>query len=324
MYRELYSIKISIYISGILSYTQKKRDNFMAVSKYVKFIPKLSKRELEVIETVLAGAFRYKSIASSLNISVNTVKTHLRKIYQTVGVNNIQDLATLFYGYSTNKTDITPKSPMKNKKSPQMGDSKQHFFAVIFYNIMYSGGKEMQNLKVIKIIPLFLVIALAVGFVSVKLVSGNRQNNTEAEIWSNVTNFNQLEGTWKQLHGLSFPVKESGGETWGSVLEDYKLVFNAADRTLAVSRKHTEIYTGGNIEIWELWKSMWEDTDESGYTIIFNEENHSIISVSQNIIQTLTDEDIAFIKNTIQINQNGTRLKETVDGVDIILSNIAL
>ena len=69
---------------------------------------------------------------------------------------------------------------------------------------------------------------------------------------------------------------------------------------------------------------MWEDTDESGYTIIFNEENHSIISVSQNIIQTLTDEDIAFIKNTIQINQNGTRLKETVDGVDIILSNIAL
>jgi DNA-binding CsgD family transcriptional regulator len=61
----------------------------MAVGEYVKFIPKLTKRELEVIETVLAGAFRYKSIASSLNISVNTVKTYLRKIYQTVGVNNI-------------------------------------------------------------------------------------------------------------------------------------------------------------------------------------------------------------------------------------------
>jgi len=36
----------------------------MATEKYVKFIPYLTKRELEVIEAVLAGALRYKSIAS--------------------------------------------------------------------------------------------------------------------------------------------------------------------------------------------------------------------------------------------------------------------
>ena len=93
----------------------------MAGSEYIKFIPKLTKRELEVIEAVLAGALKYKSIASSLNISVNTVKTHLRKIYLTVGVNNIEELAALFYGYSSNKTDITPKSP-------QIGDRNQPFF----------------------------------------------------------------------------------------------------------------------------------------------------------------------------------------------------
>ena len=80
----------------------------MAGGKYVKFIPQLTKRELEVIEAVLAGASKYKSIASSLNISVNTVKTHLRNIYQTVGVNNIDDLASLFHGYSPNVTDFTP------------------------------------------------------------------------------------------------------------------------------------------------------------------------------------------------------------------------
>jgi len=156
----------------------------MATEKYVKFIPYLTKRELEVIETVLAGAMRYKSIASSLNISVNTVKTHLRKIYLTVEVNNIEALATLFHGYSQNKAEITPKSPLKIAKSPQMGDRKQHYFAVIFYNIMHSGGKKMQNLKALRIrtkfaIPLVLVIALVIGFAAGKLVSENRQTGQE-------------------------------------------------------------------------------------------------------------------------------------------------
>jgi len=149
----------------------------MTTEKYVKFIPNLTKRELEVIEAVLAGSLRYKSIASSLNISVNTVKTHLRKIYLTVGVNNVEALATLFHGYSKNKAEITPKSP-------KIGDRKQHIFAVIFYNIMHSGGKKMQNLKDLKIrtkfaIPLVLVIALVIGFAAGKLVSGNRQTGQE-------------------------------------------------------------------------------------------------------------------------------------------------
>jgi len=156
----------------------------MAVGEYNKFIPQLSRRELEVIEAVLAGSLKYKSIASSLNISVNTVKTHLRKIYLTVGVNNVEALAVLFHGYSRNKAEITPKSPMKKAKSPQMGDRKHHIFAVIFYNIMHSGGKKMQNLKALRIrtkfaIPLVLVIALVIGFAAGKLVSGNRQTGLE-------------------------------------------------------------------------------------------------------------------------------------------------
>ena len=117
----------------------------MAGVKYVKFIPQLTKRELEVIEVVLAGASKYKSIASSLNISVNTVKTHLRKIYMTVGVNNTDDLVSLFHGYSSNKTDITPKSPQKNNESPQKGDRNQPFFAVILYN-MHSRGKKLNKI----------------------------------------------------------------------------------------------------------------------------------------------------------------------------------
>ena len=292
----------------------------MAVGEYAKFIPKLTKRELEVIETVLAGAFRYKSIASSLNISVNTVKTHLRKIYQIVGVNNIQDLAALFYGYSTNKTDITPKSPLKSKKSPQIGDRKQHVFAVIFYNIMHSGGKKMQNLKVMKITSLFLVIALAIGFVSVKLVSGNRQNNTETEIWSNVTNFNQLEGTWKLSFNISYPKVYLRNESWNTEWEEHTITFNIIDKTMVSSGRYTEVYHGGNVDTWEIWKQEWKNSSPDDVTIIIDEMNHSIINVFDSHINTLTDEDIKAIINGYKINQNGTKLKETVDGIEVIYS----
>jgi len=62
----------------------------------------LSKRELEVIEAVLAGKVSHKDLSSHLNISVNTVKTHLKHIYQTTGVSNIAALSSLFYGYKSN------------------------------------------------------------------------------------------------------------------------------------------------------------------------------------------------------------------------------
>jgi DNA-binding NarL/FixJ family response regulator len=44
---------------------------------YAQFIGQLSRRELEVIEAVLAGCVSQKEFAASLNISVNTVKKHL-------------------------------------------------------------------------------------------------------------------------------------------------------------------------------------------------------------------------------------------------------
>ena len=70
--------------------------------KYTPFIQLLSRRELEVIESILAGNVSYKELSNALNISVNTVKTHLKHIYQTTGVSNIAGLSSLFYGYNTN------------------------------------------------------------------------------------------------------------------------------------------------------------------------------------------------------------------------------
>jgi len=74
--------------------------------KYTPFIHLLSRRELEVIEAVLAGNVSHKQLSVALNISVSTVKTHLIHIYQTTGVSGIAALSSLFHGY----TPQTPKN----------------------------------------------------------------------------------------------------------------------------------------------------------------------------------------------------------------------
>ena len=54
----------------------------------------LSQREVEVVRLLLEGK-TYKGIGEGLSISPNTVKTHLRKAYQKLGVKNRLELARL-------------------------------------------------------------------------------------------------------------------------------------------------------------------------------------------------------------------------------------
>ena len=53
----------------------------------------LSNRELEVVKAVAAGKKRYKEIAAELGISINTVKFHLKNIYQITGISDIVSLS---------------------------------------------------------------------------------------------------------------------------------------------------------------------------------------------------------------------------------------
>jgi len=80
----------------------KNADNPSKASDYTPFIKHLSRRELEVIESILAGNVSHKELSKTLNISVNTVKTHLKHIYQTTGVSSIAGLSSLFHGYTSN------------------------------------------------------------------------------------------------------------------------------------------------------------------------------------------------------------------------------
>jgi DNA-binding CsgD family transcriptional regulator len=67
------------------------------IGEYKQFIQHLSKRELDVVETILAGNFSYKEISKALDISVNTVRTHIRHIYTTTGVSNMTAFTSLFH-----------------------------------------------------------------------------------------------------------------------------------------------------------------------------------------------------------------------------------
>ena len=84
------------------------KDNEKDVS-YTRFIHQLSKREQDVIEAVLAGYVSQKDLAAALNISVNTVKTHLKNIYQITGVSSVDALLLIFHGYTPAHPKLTPK-----------------------------------------------------------------------------------------------------------------------------------------------------------------------------------------------------------------------
>jgi len=81
--------------------------------EYAQFVKQLSRRELEVVEAILVGNVSHKELSATLNISVNTVKTHLKHIYKTTGVSSIEVIPYLFRGFTQNHPQITFKSPQR-------------------------------------------------------------------------------------------------------------------------------------------------------------------------------------------------------------------
>jgi DNA-binding CsgD family transcriptional regulator len=80
---------------AIAALSNVKTDN------YSQLIQQLSRREQEVIEAIVAGNKRYKELAGKLNISVNTVKFHLKNIYQITGVSNLTALSNLLREFTS-------------------------------------------------------------------------------------------------------------------------------------------------------------------------------------------------------------------------------
>jgi DNA-binding CsgD family transcriptional regulator len=95
------------YLYTSLISNVNKEDSVIA-DNYSQFIRQLTRREQEVVDAVLAGNKRYKEIAGKLGISVSTVKSHLKHIYQVTGFSNVAGLFSFFREYNQN---IPPNSP---------------------------------------------------------------------------------------------------------------------------------------------------------------------------------------------------------------------
>ncbi len=68
----------------------------------------LSKQEEKVL-TVLAGGRMYKEIATELNISINTVKKHLKNVYRKLEVSNRKHATSTLQEMRGEKGDLTQK-----------------------------------------------------------------------------------------------------------------------------------------------------------------------------------------------------------------------
>jgi DNA-binding NarL/FixJ family response regulator len=60
---------------------------FTVKEKTNEYFQELSKREQEILEQLSKG-YRYKEIADQLFLSIETVRTHIRNIYEKLQVNS--------------------------------------------------------------------------------------------------------------------------------------------------------------------------------------------------------------------------------------------
>ena len=87
----VYSDKSPIIVFGNLTKIEKRERILFSLPEGIE----LSSRQMDVLEGILDGKSR-KEIASDLYLSANTVKMHTSSLYRVLGVNNRDQLRSLF------------------------------------------------------------------------------------------------------------------------------------------------------------------------------------------------------------------------------------
>jgi hypothetical protein len=164
------------------------------------------------------------------------------------------------------------------------------------------------------------------GIVAIVLLFGISSIGRADDIWSNVTSFSQLNGTWKLPSTVTLTMKEMLGEYWGSEMEslfgnmsvtvrssNYTRTYNATAKTVLESGTQTMTYSGGNIDtVWPMLRESFNSQEYQELAVIsINDANHTMSMTFNNYVRTLTDREITeFLKNfKVQINQDGRKMK---------------
>jgi hypothetical protein len=142
-------------------------------------------------------------------------------------------------------------------------------------------------------------------------------DNGGADTWSKVNNISQVNGTWK---AQSTPVTANvQGMNVTTSYSNYTITFNATANTMTVSGSQTSTYSGGDINTyWPTLKqqSLAANNQVNGLTVSANDATHSITTIYNNVSQTVGD----LFRAPYQINQNGTKLKVSSGGVEVIFT----
>jgi len=152
----------------------------------------------------------------------------------------------------------------------------------------------------------FGLLAIVLIFGIIDISCKNISSNDYGDTWSNVTNFSQVNGTWKA------PSSTSHTEEYDIIvvnINNYTITFNATQKTMSTTGLITTTFSGGTIN--ELWPFLKEDmewiNELDNITVSFDDANHSYTATYNNYSQTLTDAELT--KRNFKINQNGSKLK---------------
>ena len=162
-------------------------------------------------------------------------------------------------------------------------------------------------------------------------VVGCDNGTTSKDTWSELTDFNKLNGTWKANYSqgkrpikdiaeeIGMPLDSSTQTMLGdinvAINADITLTINTSDRTQAVTIKATATFSGGNINtVWpmlSMYLSMYSDVLEAGgVQVTLNDKKHSVTVDYTMPPEEIKDEEIQEMLNGgLQINQNGTKIK---------------
>jgi len=145
----------------------------------------------------------------------------------------------------------------------------------------------------------FFVILLAFVLTIISCDDG------ESDIWIDVTNFSQLNGTWKSPSSYSIT---NGGITQNTTTNNYLITFNSITETMSHSGTTTIRYTGENIN--SLWSSIKMNMESmillDIITVTTNDTNYSITITYNNF--TIQISNNVILQLGFQINQNGTKI----------------
>lgn len=168
-----------------------------------------------------------------------------------------------------------------------------------------------------------LVLALVFGLMFV----GCDDPNGKPDTWTRVTDFSQLDGTWKGSVLFSISLKESMGMTdaeWengpGQIFgNDMRVTmtmnitetFDSTAKTASVSGTITMTYSGSKVDaVWPMLAMGYDEVE--GITI--DDANHSITITMLSEPMVLTNDDISeALAAGILINQDGTKIRVSAE-----------